>query len=108
MAFSEDYLVSEDLHPIDIVETLAEHHAWEFDRVADDQIAMAIPGGYAVGAAGQVPFEEPETAAVSNATAFANPTRGRCVSGDVGPVSDAWGCCLTSCGCSWNDRFGPP
>lgn len=33
---------AEDLHPIDIVETLAEHHAWEFDRVADDQIAMAV------------------------------------------------------------------
>jgi hypothetical protein len=32
----------EDLHPIDIVETLAQHHAWEFDRVADDQIAMAV------------------------------------------------------------------
>ena len=30
-----------------------------------DQLAMAIPGGYAVGAAGQVPFEEPETAAVA-------------------------------------------
>ena len=26
---------------------------------------MALPGGYAVGAAGQVPFEEPETAAVA-------------------------------------------
>jgi hypothetical protein len=30
--------------PIDIVETLAEHHAWEFDRVTDDQIAMAVEG----------------------------------------------------------------
>ncbi len=35
---------SEDLHPIDIVEHLAEHHSWEFDRVADDQIAMAVEG----------------------------------------------------------------
>jgi hypothetical protein len=34
----------DDLHPIDIVETLAEHHAWEFDRVTDDQIAMAVEG----------------------------------------------------------------
>lgn len=33
-----------DVHPIDIVETLAEHHAWDFDRVAEDQIAMAVEG----------------------------------------------------------------
>ncbi|MGF1503274.1 MAG: YbjN domain-containing protein [Paracoccaceae bacterium] len=33
-----------DLHPIDIVETLAERAAWDFDRVGEDQIAMAIEG----------------------------------------------------------------
>ncbi|QYK42878.1 MAG: YbjN domain-containing protein [Paracoccaceae bacterium] len=44
MSLSEDYLSSEDLHPIDIVETLAAHHDWEFDRVTDDQIAMAVEG----------------------------------------------------------------
>lgn len=43
MSLSESYLTDE-LHPIDIVETLAEHHEWEFDRVADDQIAMAVEG----------------------------------------------------------------
>lgn len=43
MSLSEDF-ATEDLHPIDIVETLAEHHAWEFDRIADDQIAMAVEG----------------------------------------------------------------
>lgn len=32
------------MHPIDIVEDLAAHHAWEFDRVTDDQIAMAVEG----------------------------------------------------------------
>ncbi len=42
----EHLLSSEDLHPIDIVETLAEHHDWEFDRVGDDQIAMAIEGSW--------------------------------------------------------------
>jgi hypothetical protein len=42
MSVSEAYLDAEDLHPIDIVETLAEHHAWDFDRIADDQIAMAV------------------------------------------------------------------
>ncbi|MEM9336816.1 MAG: YbjN domain-containing protein [Patescibacteria group bacterium] len=31
-----------DIHPIDIVETLAEQCEWDFDRVGEDQIAMAI------------------------------------------------------------------
>ena len=44
MSFSEDYLLSDDLHPIDIVENLAALHDWEFDRVTDDQIAMAVEG----------------------------------------------------------------
>jgi hypothetical protein len=44
MSLSEQYLETEDLHPIDIVETLATFHDWDFDRVADDQIAMAIEG----------------------------------------------------------------
>ena len=43
MSLSEDYL-SDDLHPIDIVETIAEDRAWEFDRVTEDQIAMAVEG----------------------------------------------------------------
>lgn len=43
MSLSEDYL-SDDIHPIDIVETLAEHHAWDFDRMGEDQIAMAVEG----------------------------------------------------------------
>ncbi len=41
MALSEQYL-EEDLHPIDIVEHIAEHHEWDFDRIAEDQIAMAV------------------------------------------------------------------
>jgi hypothetical protein len=44
MSLSEEFMHSDDLHPIDIVETLAEHHAWDFDRVTDDQIAMAVEG----------------------------------------------------------------
>lgn len=43
MSLSEQFS-TEDLHPIDIVEHLAEHHAWDFDRVAEDQIAMAVEG----------------------------------------------------------------
>jgi len=44
MSIAEDFLSTDDLHPIDIVETLAEHHDWEFDRGTDDQIAMAVEG----------------------------------------------------------------
>ena len=36
----------EDLHPIDIVESLASERSWDFDRIADDQIAMAIEGSW--------------------------------------------------------------
>ena len=44
MSLSETYSQTDDLHPIDIVESLAEHHAWDFDRVTDDQIAMSVEG----------------------------------------------------------------
>lgn len=44
MSLSEDFGAMDDLHPIDIVETLAAHHDWDFDRVTDDQIAMAVEG----------------------------------------------------------------
>ncbi len=43
MSLSEQFHTDE-LHPIDIVEHIAEHHEWDFDRVADDQIAMAVEG----------------------------------------------------------------
>ena len=43
MSLSESFH-TDDLHPIDIVESLAEHHAWEFDRIGDDQIAMSVEG----------------------------------------------------------------
>lgn len=43
MSLSEHFS-TDDLHPIDIVEHLAEHHEWDFDRVTDDQIAMAVVG----------------------------------------------------------------
>jgi hypothetical protein len=35
---------TDEIDPIDIVETLAEHRDWEFDRVDDHQIAMAVEG----------------------------------------------------------------
>ena len=43
MALSEQF-IEDETHPIDIVETLAEHHNWDFDRIADDQLAMAVVG----------------------------------------------------------------
>ncbi|PPB79878.1 hypothetical protein LV82_02435 [Albidovulum inexpectatum] len=44
MAYCEDFLQGEELHPIDIVEAVAENHEWDFDRIAEDQIAMAVEG----------------------------------------------------------------
>ncbi|UXU75173.1 MULTISPECIES: YbjN domain-containing protein [unclassified Paracoccus (in: a-proteobacteria)] len=44
MAQTGDFIHSEDIHPIDIVETVANHRAWDFDRLAEDQIAMAVEG----------------------------------------------------------------
>jgi hypothetical protein len=43
MALSEQYL-EDDIHPIDIVEHLAANNDWDFDRMGDDQIAMAVEG----------------------------------------------------------------
>ncbi|RYH01925.1 diacylglyceryl transferase [Salipiger sp. IMCC34102] len=44
MAFAESFADFDEVHPIDLVEHLAEHHAWEFDRTHDDRIAMAVEG----------------------------------------------------------------
>lgn len=46
MANTEHYLDASELHPIDIVETLATNRDWDFDRIADDQIAMAVEGSW--------------------------------------------------------------
>lgn len=44
MALTEGYFEGGDLHPIDVVETLAQANEWDFNRVTDDQIAMAVEG----------------------------------------------------------------
>ncbi|NDV01993.1 YbjN domain-containing protein [Pseudoroseicyclus tamaricis] len=44
MTLSERYFEADEIDPIDVVEHLAERHEWEFDRIADDQIAMAVEG----------------------------------------------------------------
>ena len=46
MTKSAQDLNSSDIHPIDIVENLAEYRAWDFDRVTDDQIAMEVEGAW--------------------------------------------------------------
>ena len=43
MALTEHY-IEEEIHPIDIVENLAAYHEWDFDRISDEQIAMAVEG----------------------------------------------------------------
>lgn len=43
MALSEQY-ITDELHPIDLVEHIAEFNDWDFDRITDDQIAMAVEG----------------------------------------------------------------
>ena len=44
MAQTESSYFTDDIHPIDIVESVATDHDWDFDRLAEDQIAMAIEG----------------------------------------------------------------
>ena len=44
MALSEHDFAQDDQHPIDLVEHIAAHHEWQFDRIHDDQIAMAVEG----------------------------------------------------------------
>jgi hypothetical protein len=44
MAQTDYFIPTDDIHPIDIVETVATHHDWDFDRLADDQIAMVVEG----------------------------------------------------------------
>ena len=47
MDIAEHDITTDDLHPIDIVQHLAAHHAWDFDRITDDQIAVIIDGAWA-------------------------------------------------------------
>ena len=41
---SKQYLEKKDIHPIDVVEHLAERHDWASERIADGQISMAVEG----------------------------------------------------------------
>ena len=44
MSVSASVLDEGEIHPIDVVETIATHYEWEFDRVGHDQIAMSLEG----------------------------------------------------------------
>lgn len=44
MAQTDHFIANDEIHPIDIVEAVAAHHDWDFDRLADDQIAMVVEG----------------------------------------------------------------
>ena len=46
-AIEHDFL-STEIHPIDMVESLAAESDWEFDRIGEDQIAMAIEGAWRI------------------------------------------------------------
>ncbi|MEN8708405.1 MAG: YbjN domain-containing protein [Paracoccaceae bacterium] len=41
-----DTLLEDEQHPIDLIESIAENQDWEFDRVGEDQIAMAVEGAW--------------------------------------------------------------
>ncbi|SDF10432.1 YbjN domain-containing protein [Limimaricola pyoseonensis] len=44
MAFSEQYLDADEIHPIDLVERVADLRDWEVERVDEDQIALGLTG----------------------------------------------------------------
>lgn len=44
MAQLDHYIHSDEIHPIDIAESVAAHYSWDFDRLTDDQAAMAVEG----------------------------------------------------------------
>jgi hypothetical protein len=44
MAWTDELRAEDGLHPIDVAETLAADQDWEFDRVTEDQIALAVEG----------------------------------------------------------------
>ena len=48
MATTEQEYLSTEIHPIDMVESVAQQADWDFDRVGDDQIAMAVEGAWRV------------------------------------------------------------
>ncbi|MBW7921304.1 MAG: YbjN domain-containing protein [Rubellimicrobium sp.] len=48
MGFSSISSAGDDGHPIDLAEHMALSNDWDFDRIAEDQIAMALEGAWRV------------------------------------------------------------
>lgn len=46
MELLEQDFCTDEIHPIDIVESLAGYRDWDFDRVDENQIAMAVEGAW--------------------------------------------------------------
>lgn len=46
MLTSDLGLDTSEIHPIDLVEDLAERREWQFDRIADNQITMEVEGAW--------------------------------------------------------------
>ena len=44
MKIVEQYREADDPHPIDIVQSIAAHQAWDFKRIGDDQISVTVKG----------------------------------------------------------------
>ena len=44
MALPEQFIAGDEANPIDVVEAVAARRDWDFDRVTDDQISMAVGG----------------------------------------------------------------
>jgi len=43
MSLTEQF-IEEDIDPIDLVQDLAAHNQWDFERISDEQIAMSVEG----------------------------------------------------------------
>lgn len=48
MAHPDQHVTGDEIHPIDIAEAVAARRAWDFDRLADDQIAMTVQGQWRI------------------------------------------------------------
>jgi hypothetical protein len=46
MTITDNFLDSAEIHPIDLVEMLANQNQWEYDRSTEDQIAVVVVGNW--------------------------------------------------------------
>ncbi|MDE0114561.1 MAG: YbjN domain-containing protein [Albidovulum sp.] len=48
MTIAPSFVDGSEFHPIDLVESLATRHEWNFDRYAEDQIDLTIEGNWRI------------------------------------------------------------